>query len=338
MRKLQITLNLVLILLFAAVASAKIVFTSTRNGHSDIYVMDDTGENIIQITDDPDSERRPRWSPDGKQIAFVRDTDPSDDVIKINAYIMNADGTNVRQLTNYKAGIVLDLVFSSNGKRLMFSTSTSIGVIEIRTGESNLIYNKHTIHIDWSPDKRHIVFVNDEHQFLEQNLWIMDANGDNARAWTQPDPEKGTIHRYSPRWSPDGKQILYTESDIIVEKRKDEHGNLIGIGTRAAGTFRYMIRNMDDGDTQTLEIPEDWIPSSVAWMDGKRSVLFSSYKFEMLRSQDPGTQIYKYDIASAEITQLTSGVGGHWISGGLAVSPAGKYPVRWGEIKKAYSD
>ena len=96
---------------------------------------------------------------------------------------------------------------------------------------------------------------------LRKNLWIADANGDNHRQWTHPDPEKGEVFRFHPRWSPDGKQMLYTELDIIVNKE----------GIRTAGANRYVIQNMDDGNTRTLKIPENWSPNSVEWMDEQRS-------------------------------------------------------------------
>ena len=38
-------------------------------------------------------DRFPAWSPDGKQIAFTNDRDG-----EIEVFVMDADGTNVRQL------------------------------------------------------------------------------------------------------------------------------------------------------------------------------------------------------------------------------------------------
>ena len=338
MRMLKIILSISLILLFAAAASAKIVFSSARNGNSDIYVMDDDGNNITQITNNPFSERKPRWSPNGKQIAFLRDTTPLDHKGNPNVFMMNPNGTNVRQVTDYD-GSIWDFSLSPDGKKVLFSKATiGMTLVDLDSGEVQEITRSHVIHFDWSPDGKQIVYVNDDHQFVEKNLWIVDANGDNQHAWTQPDPEKGTMDHLHPRWSPDGKQMLYTESDTIVKIKKGEQGNL-GISIRTAGTFRYIIRNIDDGSTQILEIPEDWMPNSVAWMNGNRSVLFSAYKYEMQRGLPYEVKIYKCDISSGEITQLTNGSSARWISDDVfSVSPAGKYPVRWGELKKAYSD
>ncbi len=103
-----------------------------------------------------------------------------------------------------------------------------------------------------------------------------------------------------------------------------------GIRIRSTGTYRYIIQNIDDGATRTLKIPENWFPSSVEWMDGQRSVLFSLY--------ENVSKIYKYDLTTDEITFLTEGANPHWNSGKLSISPLGKQSVRWAELKRSYTE
>ena len=175
------------------------------------------------------------------------------------------------------------------------------------------------------------MYVNDDHGVIEKNLWFIDVDGDEPTAWTEPDPEKGTMHRLNPRWSPDGEKMLYTEMDITVNIQELENGGR-GISMRYAGTFRYIIHDIDDGATQILNIPDNLAPVSVEWMDGQRSVLFSAYDFDEFEKnrQQADPKIYKYDIASEKITYLTDGSNADWHGGELSVSPVGKQSVRWG--------
>ena len=60
--------------------------------------MDADGKNQRNLTNHPDSDYSPSWSPDSKRIAFVsnrtRDLNP-------DIYVMDADGANPRNLTNH---------------------------------------------------------------------------------------------------------------------------------------------------------------------------------------------------------------------------------------------
>jgi len=70
---------------------AKIVFTSRRDGNTELYVMDASGDNKTRLTNNPGDDSRPTWSPDGAKIAFVQQG--------LGIYVMNADGTAVTRNT-----------------------------------------------------------------------------------------------------------------------------------------------------------------------------------------------------------------------------------------------
>ncbi len=82
-----------------------------------IYTVPVNGGAPRQITMQGTDNERPQWSPDSSRIAFISDRGGSAQV-----WIMNADGSNAKQITNLatEAGGVL---FSSDGKKLVFTSS-----------------------------------------------------------------------------------------------------------------------------------------------------------------------------------------------------------------------
>lgn len=92
---------------------------------TDIFLIRPDGTDKHALVSIPgEKEFAPSWSPSGKQIAFVSDQTGRDQV-----YVMNIDGTGMRQLTT--AGANTDPAWSADGKYI-YVTST-------RTGNSDVV-------------------------------------------------------------------------------------------------------------------------------------------------------------------------------------------------------
>lgn len=73
----------------------KIAFTTNRDGDEEIYVMDSTGANQTNLTNNSAIDEKPVWSPDGSQLLFVTYRDFNSEI-----YVMNADGSAQTNITN----------------------------------------------------------------------------------------------------------------------------------------------------------------------------------------------------------------------------------------------
>lgn len=135
----------------------------------DIYVITVDGSGLRGLTDDLADDFAPTWSPDGRFIAFTtnREGAGNDEI-----YVMNADGSNQRNLTRFP---------QANDK---FPA--------------------------WSPDGRFIAFMSERDSNGE--IYVMEADGSNPRNLTNDPPQSDAPQDTQPAWSPDGRFIAFTSN------------------------------------------------------------------------------------------------------------------------------
>jgi Tol biopolymer transport system component len=113
------------------------VFTSTKDGDLDIYTMNVDGTNVKQLTNTRGYDGGPWWSPDGTQIVY-RAHHPKDSAelaqynellannmirpSKVELFVMNADGSNNRQITNL-GGANFGPTWTPDGTRIIFASN-----------------------------------------------------------------------------------------------------------------------------------------------------------------------------------------------------------------------
>ena len=220
----HLILVLVLIpLMITVAAQAQITFMSNRDGHVhprfgwpafEVYVMDTDGGNPQNLTNDPNDDRHPSWSPDGKQIVFSSDRDGNGEI-----YVMEVDGNNQRRLTN-NPNLDKFPSWSPDGERIAFMSqrdghfigdfglSYEIYVMDADGKNTRRLTNnrKTDVSPSWSPDGKWIVFSADRKgDDVNHEIYVMDADGGHTRRLTN-----NRVDDTSPSWSPDGKRIIFT--------------------------------------------------------------------------------------------------------------------------------
>lgn len=163
-----------------------------------IYVMDDDGSNLRQITQKADpalgEDSDPQWSPDGRSIVFqrfnVRTAQPVDGVA---LWIVNLRKGGERQLTPF----------------------------DLRAGDTP----------DWSPDGKRILFHSNVGgpDTISANLYTIRTDGTDLRQLTFA--AGGTIQYLGSSYSPDGKMITFgrrpetggTNADVFVMRVDGTH-------------------------------------------------------------------------------------------------------------------
>jgi Tol biopolymer transport system component len=104
---------------------SRILFDSTRDGNTEIYVMNADGSNQRRLTIDDGEDWGATWSPDGRQIAFN-----SDRTGEMEIYVMAADGTGVTRLTRDEVWDTSPS-WSPDGSRIAYARNDRFGAGQI---------------------------------------------------------------------------------------------------------------------------------------------------------------------------------------------------------------
>jgi TolB protein len=209
-----------------------------------VWTIDADGTDLTRLTNSPQPDFDPSWSPDGTQIAFRSERSGEPEI-----WIMNADGTGQRRLA---AG--LSPAWSPDGSLIAFAGRAGLSVIgpdgiglrvlpNTEGGEypswspdrSRIAFNSnltgdHVMYIahadgsrvvdlsrvgegwqvDWSPDGRSILFTSHrDHPDNYTDVYVMRPDGSAVHRLTND-------LAYTPAWSPDGDSVVVSAPDLLI--------------------------------------------------------------------------------------------------------------------------
>ena len=176
----------------------RIVFTSMRDGDLDIYAMNPDGRDVRRLTTTPGYDGGPFFSPDGRLIVY-RAWHPAEPgeladyrallaqhlirPSKLDIWVMNADGTDQRQVTRLGCASFAPF-FHPSGRRIIFSTNypdprnREFDLYLVDPDGQNLERVTFTGGFDgfpmWAPDGRTFVFCSNRHDSRpgETNVFV----------------------------------------------------------------------------------------------------------------------------------------------------------------------
>jgi Tol biopolymer transport system component len=136
------------------------------------------------LTDHPASDVSPTVSPDGRRIAFASGRDGD---MQLQLYVMNADGANLRRLTNdeFWSGTPS---WSPDGTKLAYGYTdgwnfSTLRILDLDTGESRALTNRNgrRSQPQWSWDGRHIAYRVQDDALGESHVEVMTV--DRTDSW-----------------------------------------------------------------------------------------------------------------------------------------------------------
>jgi len=273
------------------------------------------------------------WSPDGKQLAFLSDREKKE---QFQLYVAPAGGGTARQLTHLK-GLLAEPRWSPDGKQIAILFTENLphaagpldpvppvsGVLESQTFEQRLTVvdvaagsarqvspkDMYIYEYDWSPDGRGFAATaapgDGDANWWTAQLYTISAQSGEMKSIYKPAVEQQIA---VPRWSPDGKSIVFIGG--LMSDEGSTGGDVFQIAATGGAA-----RDLTPGMTSSA--------SNITWPKNSKQLYFTEHF-------DGGSAISQLDAASGQTERLWQGdesINPPFDDRGISMSDDGKASV-----------
>jgi TolB protein len=241
---------------------------------AELVVIDATGGDAHVVARDPEGSIMGGWTARGREVAYVTSRGDTTSLWRIPV----SGGTPVLMCRLAAKSLRL----SNNGKRVAYSVGEwtrsrlTVSALDGRGARPLTDSSASYFNTAWSPDDQRIAVTRlDSSRALA--VWVMDADGRNARAVTAFPDSAGRAQW--PAWSPDGKHIAV---QVGRYDRNDHTRDRSDIWVVELSTGR--ATNLTPGD-------DPWLDETPSWSPDGRAIVFQSTRsgrFELWRMNADG--------------------------------------------------
>jgi dipeptidyl aminopeptidase/acylaminoacyl peptidase len=280
-----------------------------RIGH--IWKVNSDGTGAIQMTSGADGENTPRWSPDGKTIAFIAKRDPAPEAVG-QIFLISGAGGEARALTTH-ATVVTNIAWSPDGALIYFRAADPKSD-ELKAREKvkddvimfdedyqqqhlwNVSVPSKTEHritkgdysvlgYNLSDDGKKIVFHRAPTPLLEDSdqseVWLMDSTGGELKQITH-----NHVQESEAVLSPDNSKVLFLSQ---ADQKFETYYNR-----------KVFVAPVGGGDARVLMPELPYEVEKASWSKDGKNIFF-------LANMGVHAELFKVALMNPKPEQLTSG-------------------------------
>ena len=248
-------------------------------GQTVLFLNTETG-SVTQAFPQADSHFL-AWTADSTAVFLRVDNSASPRIVRVNAKTLNAENIPISEFT-------YDLSSKPVGSDFTFTFSRGFGFgseLHLTKNDgytSQLLYTDPLNYISfarWSADGKQIAFIkipDSQTSFTIGELWVMDADGNNARKLADADAG----HGYAANWSPDGSRIAFVARMNTEDANANESTDALISNIQVVNTSTNEIVQVTNFNEGRVETPH-WSPDGnslvfIRVLNGKMEVQVKS--------------------------------------------------------------
>ncbi|UTW56958.1 PD40 domain-containing protein [Kordiimonas sp. SCSIO 12610] len=199
----------------------------------DLWIADRNGKNPKRLTSHAANETGPKFSPNGREIAFTANYDGNTDV-----YVISIDGGQPKRLT-YHPGADTANGWTPDGKEVVFASRR-----EVKSGRSNQIYHISTdggyptkmmdalaYEGVWSPNGERFAYRPHRQAYFGASGWRQYRGGATPPIWIYS-PKDGALEKIPHDLVNDTNPMWLKDTVYFISDRADGAMNIHGYNTK----------------------------------------------------------------------------------------------------------